>query len=262
MKILAINGSYRKSGNTAQILEMAASQMQRIALNKQEPFEFENINLGHQEIQLCRGCRVCFDIGENKCPLKDDLLNIRAKMRAADGIIFASPVYVNDVNGITKNWIDRLAFISHRPEFAGKSAYLITTVGIGPTSHALKTMKMALSTWGYQIAGQASFKMGARMKKVDAETQFQGQTDRVAEQFFRAVRMQEAAKPSFISLMTFHIQQGYWQRRPDDKSIDHTYWKNQGWTKPQRDYYTTQKAGKAKVALARLIGAILTPFVT
>jgi hypothetical protein len=183
-------------------------------------------------------------------------------MRAADGIILANPVYVNDINGITKNWIDRLAFVSHRPEFAGKSAFLITTVGIGPTSHALKTMKMALSTWGYQIAGQASFKMGGRMKKVDAEAQFQEQTARVAGQIFQAILAQEAAKPSFISLMTFCIQQGYWQRRPNDKSIDHSYWKNQGWTKPKRDYYTTQKSGKVKVALARLVGAILTPFVT
>jgi hypothetical protein len=121
---------------------------------------------------------------------------------------------------------------------------------------------MALSTWGYQIAGQASFKMGGWLKKADAEALFHRQTARVAEQFFQAVRMQEAAKPSFISLMTFRIQQGYWQRRPDEKSIDHTYWKNQGWTKPQRDYYAEHKAGKAKVALARWVGAMLTPFVT
>lgn len=262
MKILAINGSYRKKGNTAQVLEMVTSQMQQIALDSQEHFEVEIINLGHQAIQFCRGCRVCFDIGEDNCPLKDDLLNIRAKMRAADSIILASPVYVNDVNGVVKNWIDRLAFTSHRPEFAGKSAYLITTVGIGPTSHALKTMEMALSTWGYQIVGQASFKMGGRMKIADAKVQFQQQTARIANQFFRAILVQEAAKPSLISLMTFRIQQGYWQRRPDDTSIDHAYWKNQGWTKPKCDYYTIHTAKKAKVALARLAGTLLIPFVT
>jgi len=262
MKILSINGSYRKNGNTAQILEMVASKMQQIALDEQQPIELEIVNLGHQGIQFCRGCRVCFDIGENKCSLDDDLLAIREKMQAADGLILASPVYVNDVNGITKNWIDRLAFVCHRPAFAGKSAYLIATVGIGPTSHAIKTMKMALSTWGYQIAGQASFKMGARMKKEAAETQFQEQTHKIASNLFSSVQQQDFVKPSFISLMTFRIQQGYWQRRPQDESLDHSYWRNQGWTKPKRDFYTSHKAGKTKVALARLVGTILTPFFT
>jgi multimeric flavodoxin WrbA len=262
MKILAINGSYRKKGNTVQILEMVASKMQQIALDEQQLVELEIVNLGHQKIQLCCGCRVCFDVGESKCPLDDGLLTVRAKMQVADGLILASPVYVNDVNGITKNWIDRLAFICHRPEFAGKSAYLIVTVGIGPTSHAIKTMKMALSTWGYQIAGQASFKMGARMKKEAAEAQFQEQTHRIARKLYRSVQQHDFVKPSFISLMTFRIQQGYWQRRPQDKSLDHSYWKSQGWTKPRRDYYTSHKAVKAKVALARLVGMILTPFVT
>ena len=51
-------------------------------------------------------------------------------MDAADGIIFASPVYVNDVSGIAKTWIDRLAYVCHRPAFAGKCAYLIATVGV------------------------------------------------------------------------------------------------------------------------------------
>jgi len=262
MKILVINGSYRKNGNSTQILEMVTSRMQEFASGKHEPIELEMINLGHQNIQLCRGCRACFDIGENKCPLKDDLLSIRAKMRAADGIILASPVYVNDVNAITKNWIDRLAFICHRPEFAGKSAYLITTVGIGPTSHALKTMKMALSTWGFQIAGQASFKMGARTKKADAEARFQEKTTQISNRFFQAIPTQEATSPSFISLMTFRIQQAYWQRRSEEKSIDHTYWKNQDWTNPNRDYYIAHRAGRFKVVLARFTGALLAPFVT
>ena len=72
--------------------------------------------------------------------------NLFAKMQSADGLIVAIPVYVNDVSGIVKNWIDRLAFVCHRPEFAGKSAFLISTVGLGPTSHALQTLRFALSS--------------------------------------------------------------------------------------------------------------------
>lgn len=86
--------------------------------------EIERISLGQLDLNTCRGCRVCFDKGEEKCPLKDDVLSIRDKMILADGILAASPVYVEDVNGIMKNWIDRMAFNCHRPAFAGKSAYI------------------------------------------------------------------------------------------------------------------------------------------
>jgi multimeric flavodoxin WrbA len=262
MNVLAINGSYRKNGNTAHILRMIAAQMQAQAIEFGKTLNFEIIHLGCFDIQTCRGCRVCFNQGETKCPLKDDLLDLRAKMQAADGLILSSPVYVNDVNGIVKNWIDRLAFISHRPEFAGKSAYLITTVGQGPTSHALKTMNMALSTWGFSIAGQASFKMGALMAEEQALLQFQAQTEKLSKRFLHILAREKVISPSFVSLMTFRIQQDVWRRQPQPGAVDYEYWRNQGWTKPQQDYYVQHTAGKAKVALARMAGAVLAPFVT
>jgi multimeric flavodoxin WrbA len=214
------------------------------------------------DIRTCRGCRVCFDKGELKCPLKDDLLSIREKMQNTDGLIVSTPVYVNDVNGIAKNWIDRLAFVSHRPEFAGKRAYLIATVGQGPASHALKTMKMALSTWGFSIVGQASFKMGGLMKKEQAEAQFQYRTQKVAKEFLAALYHKKSMTPSFISLMTFRIQQDVWWQQPQPGTIDYEYWKNQGWTNPKRNYYVRHSANRFKVGAARLAGAILAPFVT
>ena len=260
MRVLAINSSYRKNGNTARMIEMVAAQMQEILSNKQENFEFEIVHLGHQNIGFCRGCRVCFDVGEQKCPMQDDLLSFHEKMQAADGLILASPVYVNDVNGIMKNWIDRMAFICHRPAFAGKQAFILTTVGLGPTHHAMRTLANALTTWGYTLVGQQGFRMGARMPKTQAETQFQDRTKSIAEKFYRA--LEKPPVPSFLSLMTFRIQQGYWWREQADDSVDLQYWQSQGWTHPEQDYYIRHQASKNKVALARLIGAMLTPFVT
>jgi multimeric flavodoxin WrbA len=262
MKVLAINGSYRKNGNTARIIEMVSNQIREITSDQQKDFEFEIVNLGQQDIGNCRGCRVCFDRGEVKCPLKDDLLAIREKMQVADGLIVASPVYVNDVSGLLKNWIDRLAFVCHRPEFAGKHAYLIATVGQGPTSHALKTMNMALSTWGFSIVGQASFKMGALMEKEQARKRFHSKTQEIARNFFKALDQDKLVSPSFVSLMTFRIQQDVWRRNPQPGTVDYAYWQSQGWIHPQRDYYTGHKARRIKVHLARFAGAILAPFVT
>jgi multimeric flavodoxin WrbA len=261
MKILTCVGSYRVHGNTAQLVNLIEEGLHQVATRSNETLEIERVYLGHQDIRPCRGCRVCFDVGEKACPLKDDLLALKAKMVEADGIVIASPVYVNDVSGMVKNWIDRLAFVCHRPEFADKTAYLVATVGSGPTNHALGTLNIALQTWGFHVVGQMGFKMGALMKQDETEARFREKAERIARKFFYAIRDRQAAKPSFFSLMAFKIRQRYWQRAVQD-SIDLEYWKNRGWTEPHRDFYVPHQANRVKVATARLAGAVIGRFVT
>jgi multimeric flavodoxin WrbA len=267
MNILALVGSYRKKGNTARIVQMIENRMEEIAAQRGEPFAFEILYLGHMAIEFCRGCRTCFDLGEDKCPLKDDVPAIRAKIDAADGIILASPVYVDDVSGILKNWIDRMAYVCHRPALAGKCAYLVATVGDSPTRHTLHTMNAALRTWGIHIVGQAGYKMGALMDPGEAEHRFKGKTDRVAQALFEAVSQQRALRPSFLSLMIFKIQQRAWQQAADPDSVDYAYWASNGWfdpgdkRHPQCTFYIEHHANPVKVALARLTGAAVARFV-
>jgi multimeric flavodoxin WrbA len=262
VKILALMSSYRKRGNTARIVEMIEVEMEALAARREEPLEFEMLYLGHVEIEFCRGCRTCFDRGEEQCPLKDDVPAIRAKIDAADGIILASPVYVDDVNGILKNWIDRMAYICHRPAFADKCVYLVATVADSPTSHALRTMMMAFRTWGAHIVGQAGYKMGALMDSDEAERRFSGDTAEVAEALFKAVSKREYLRPSFLALMIFKIQQLSWQQAADPDSVDYSYWKGQGWFDPDCTFYIEHQANPVKVGLARLTGTVLARFVT
>jgi multimeric flavodoxin WrbA len=261
MRILALVGSYRKHGNTDQIVQLIEGHVRRIAARRQEPLEFETVYLGHVAIKACRGCRVCFDKGEEKCPCRDDLLAIKAKMKAADGVLVASPVYVDDVNGITKNWIDRLAHVCHRPEFAGKCAFLVVTVAASPTRHSLRTLSMALRTWGFHIVGQSGFKMGALMTPEATAGHFQGRTEMIANDLFLAICRRRYTRPSFYSLMMFKIQQWSWQRAARKDTLDYQYWKNQGWFEPSRTFYIAHESNRAKLALARLVGRIITRFV-
>jgi multimeric flavodoxin WrbA len=261
MKILVCVGSYRKNGNTAQIAGLIKDHLQKFATSGNETMEIETIYLGHQQIGLCRGCSVCFDQGEEKCPLKDDLLMIKSKMKQADGLLVASPVYVDDVSGTVKNWIDRLAHICHRPEFAGKSAYLIATVGSSPTGNTLKTIRTALSTWGYHIIGQKGFKTGALMKPAEIDVRFQKQTEEIARKFYQAIHGRDFAQPSFMSLMMFKIQQCSWRKRAAQDTPDTRYWKKQGWLESRCEFYIPHQAGRLKVILAGLTGALLARFV-
>ncbi len=259
MNLLVLNGSYRKNGNTAQVTEQIVTQFRALAESRSASVTVETVHLGHVNIEPCRGCRICFDRGEEYCPVKDGIPALRAKMRQADAVLIASPVYVDDVNGITKNFIDRMAFACHRPEFAGKSAYLLATVGGSPTGHTLRTLGSAFSTWGFSIAGQKGFKTGALMKPGEAK-QFEQQTAKIARELFDALEQKKALNPSFLSLMTFKIQQHAWTAHPDE-SVDYNYWNDHGWTNPRCDFYIPHRAGRVKVLLARGLGRIIAPFV-
>ena len=263
MKIIALVSSYRRKGNTARVVELVAKALGEISSQKGDVLDFEMVYLGHLDIEMCRGCRVCFNQGEAQCPMQDDLLGIKAKLLAADAVILASPVYVEDVNGIMKNWIDRMAHVCHRPEFAGKYAYLLTTSGVGSTNHALRTLNTALRTWGFYIIGQTGFRTGAYMWQADLERHYEDKTSKIAGEIVTAIHTQKASRPAFLSMMTFKIQQAYWKKPPEDPNErhDYEYWRRKGWTDPQREFYIWHKSSRVKAVIARMTGALLAKFV-
>ena len=255
MKILALVGSYRKNGNTSRMVDLFAAQLQAEAERAGEPFEFESLHLGHTDIQPCRGCRVCFDRGEQYCPLKDDIPAIKEKMQVADAWIIATPVYVGDVSGILKNWEDRLAYVCHRPEFGGKSVFLLATTGGSPAAIAFYSLR-ALMSWGLAFQGQVCFKTGALMNSEELSQRYTTDCRKHARRFFKAVKDQQDARPSFLSLMMFATQQYTWSQQ-NPQTLDYQYWHAQGWTDSRTTFYFPQKANPLKVGLARLIGGIM-----
>jgi len=94
MKIISLVSSYRINGNTNRAVSLIEKQLLSIVEKENIVLEVEKIQLGHLDIKTCCGCRVCFDKGEERCPLNDDLLAIWEKIHQADVILAASPVYV------------------------------------------------------------------------------------------------------------------------------------------------------------------------
>ena len=256
LSILALVGSPRKKGNTARLVELIGEQMQALSQRAALPLVFETLYLVDMDIRPCLGCRTCFDRGEDHCPLKDDIPAIKAKMDAADAVLLASPVYMDDVSGLVKNWIDRLAYVSHRPAFGGKAAYPIATVGSSLTSHTLRTMNSALLTWGFHLTGRSGLKMGA-LTPPGEMARYRPAAAKIAGELFQAVSyVVEALPPPFVSLMAFSIQQRAWQRAKAG-SYDFAYWKGQGWLEPGRTFYVSHRGKPPQVALARATGAVV-----
>ena len=99
MKILAINGSRRKKGNTGHLIQSILTPA------KKEGAQTESIFLGDYNIGACTGCEGCSSSWE--CIIKDDFAQIVNKIDEAEGIILASPTYWYSVTSDMKRFIDR-----------------------------------------------------------------------------------------------------------------------------------------------------------
>lgn len=261
MRIVSLVSSNRINGNTSKVVSLIEKKLLSITDKEKIPVEIEKIQLSQLKIKTCCGCRACFDIGEEKCPLKDELLITWEKIHQADGIIAASPVYVEDVNGIMKNWIDRMAFNCHRPAFAGKTVYIVTTSGGGASNHSINTMKNAFTSWGINFAGSSKFRTGSLMDSGKIESMYSDESKKAAEALFKKIKDESSLKPSLYSLIAFKVQQRHWQNSTQYKdSIDYKYWQSNEWLKKDCSYYITHKASFIKIKLAQLIGSIVSIF--
>lgn len=107
MKVLAINGSARKDGNTAQLIAYVFEE-----LNK-EGIKTELIQLAGEHPHGCIACYQCFKRKDRRCAVKEDCINgCIEKMEAADGIILASPTYFADLSTELKAVIDRTGMVA------------------------------------------------------------------------------------------------------------------------------------------------------
>jgi multimeric flavodoxin WrbA len=107
MKVIAFNGSARKQGNTAILINAVFDEL------KAEGIDTELYELAGKQIKGCIACYQCTKNKDRRCAVKDDILNdCLEKMLAADGIILGSPTYVADISAGTKALIERSAIVS------------------------------------------------------------------------------------------------------------------------------------------------------
>jgi multimeric flavodoxin WrbA len=107
MKVVAFNGSPRKDGNTAILINRVLKELQA------EGIETEFIQLGGQQIHGCMACGTCRKIKNKECKIVNDNVNIYIqKMSQADGIILGSPTYFSMMTPEMKALIDRAGYVS------------------------------------------------------------------------------------------------------------------------------------------------------
>jgi multimeric flavodoxin WrbA len=115
MNILAINGSHRGGhGATGHLLDVLAAGARGAGA------EFDSVALARATINRCRGCFACTrERSFLHCIFeeKDDVRGIHERMRAADLLIYASPVYIFGISSLLKSFLERFMSTANCADF-------------------------------------------------------------------------------------------------------------------------------------------------
>lgn len=252
MKILVIIGSPKGKGNTYNAVKKIEEQITKL----DTAVEFEYLLLKTTNLQTCKGCFQCLKKGEEYCPIKDDQKQIEDKMMNSDGVIFATPVYVYNVSWIMKNFIDRFAYISHRPHFNGKHAMVIATTGAVGLKFVLSLLSFEVGTWGFSVTQ----KLGVicppgKIQDNDTKKLYKNTEKHIikaSNAFYNSLSTNSPIKPSFIKLISFNLQK-YAFFSADKNLADYKYWENKGWLKNNTEYYYPVKTNFIKKLICKLI---------
>lgn len=119
-KIVVFNGSPRKNGFTARLIEevVKGAESRRA--------EVKIYDLNHDGIKGCQGCNYCRS--HEGCAVQDYLQPMYEDIKNASGIIFGSPIYFHDITGQAKQWVDRMSPMvdaKFKPRYPGKKAVTI-----------------------------------------------------------------------------------------------------------------------------------------
>ena len=157
MKVVAVNGSSRKGGNTAQLIEADFAPLREAGI------ECELIEFAGKDIRGCTGCRRCFELKDRQCHGRKDFINeVLPKLWAADAIVIGSPTYFADVSAETKALIDRAGFVSmaNGGLLAKKIGAGVVAVRRGGGIHVFDTINHLFSISQMIVMGSTYWNLG------------------------------------------------------------------------------------------------------
>jgi len=157
MRVVAFNGSARKDGNTAILLDLVLDEL------KKEGFETELIQLAGETLAGCIACYKCAENKGQKCAVVKDRGNeYIAKMKGAQGILLGSPTYISDMTANMKALIERSTIVSRSNGdlFKRKVGAAVIAVRRAGATHVLSSMNYFFLINQMIIPGSSYWNMG------------------------------------------------------------------------------------------------------
>ncbi len=127
-KIIIVEGSPRPSGNSTLLARAVASGARSAGA------EVETLQLHKMDIRPCNACDACQESLEKDCIIDDAMKDVYSRLRAADAILYASPIYWFTVSGQMKLFMDRcyaLTFLGTLPGIDGSETVEVLHTDLG-----------------------------------------------------------------------------------------------------------------------------------
>lgn len=233
-KVIALHASRRKM-NTFKLLQQLQQELAG------HNVEVEVLSLYDYKLNDCIGCEKCILRGE--CIHQDDAQMLMDKMEGADGIILSSPVYLKQVSGKLKDFIDRTCKWYHRPVLYGKPVICVATTKGSGLKSTLSYLQSVAIQWGAMPAGR----IGRTIRNMDSAV-----TQKELSEFIRLLNAPQKYRPSLSILIEFEVQKALAKYLG---GLDAGYWKEKGWD--TKEYFTQCSPNRLKCFISRMFGAVL-----
>ncbi len=149
MKIVSINASPNKTGSTFTLLKTVEDQL------TQKGDEVLHFDLYDLNFKGCKACSACANNETHFCAQKDDLIPLLEAIDQSKGILFGSPIYIGQITGEGKSFIDRLyTFLVHKErsqEMKKKAFAFILTQGAN--LKYFESVRTYMKDWFYDYFG-------------------------------------------------------------------------------------------------------------
>ncbi len=171
MKVVAFNGSARKNGNTAILLDLVLSELREAGVGT------EMVQLAGKSIHGCLACRKCYARKDGRCAQKNDDGNMLIeKMIEADGILLGSPTYVTDVSPEIKALIDRACMVTRANSslLRRKVGAAVVAVRRAGATHAFDTLNHFFLISEMIVPGSSYWNIGVGREKGEVRNDSEG----------------------------------------------------------------------------------------
>ncbi len=170
MKVVGINGSPRKEGNTALLLKTVFAELEK------EGIETELVQLGGRKVHGCTACRKCFENKNRKCVMDDAINEVIAKMDEADGVLVGSPTYFSNVSTEIKALIDRAGYVAICNDYMLKRKVCAAVVAVRRAGalHVFNSINHLFTINQAIIPGSVYWNLGVGLMPGDVEKDEEG----------------------------------------------------------------------------------------
>ncbi|WP_292519287.1 flavodoxin family protein [Methanoculleus sp.] len=146
MNVLGISGSMRRNGNTATLVTTILDRVREAGIKT------EYLTLADMDIRPCTGCEACREA--KWCAIEDDdWADVAQKMIDCEVLVLGAPTYYYDINGQTKNLIDRTYSLFHDRRLSGRGAVAVAVCADRGGERSLETLEGFLNAHEFSYLG-------------------------------------------------------------------------------------------------------------